>query len=434
VNTQGHEKAANGRGKQCSPIARTRWCNWNHGRRLTGIRQRKSRVSPSGHEQVFIAYLPALVAFSQIMTPKTSLTKAAFVIANPKAKLLDQLREVLRVKHYSLRTEEAYVLWVRRYLQFHRDASGGWKHPRDMGATEVGAFLNHLATAEHVAAATQNQALNALVFLYRSVLNIDLGDFGEVVRASKPRRVPVVLSREEVTRLLAALDGTWRLMTQVLYGTGVRLMELLRLRVKDVDFDRNQIVVRGGKGDKDRVTMLPEAVRDALEAHLRRVRLLHEQDLKAGFGEVYMPEGLARKYPNAAKDWGWQWVFPSRSRSRDPRSGKVRRHHVQETGLQRAVKAALRLSGITKPATCHTLRHSFATHLLESGYDIRTVQDLLGHSPREIRLCQPTVTSMCFVRFRTASFMWGLREICVRGCWRTTRGRFPPQNSARRWS
>jgi integron integrase len=313
------------------------------------------------------------------MTPKTPPTKAAFVIANPKAKLLDQLREVLRVKHYSLRTEEAYVLWARRYLQFHRDRSGGWKHPRDMGATEVGAFLNHLATGKHVAAATQNQALNALVFLYGAVLQIDLGDFGEVVRASKPRRVPVVLSREEVARLLAALEGTGRLMTQVLYGTGLRLLELLRLRVKDVDFERHQIVVRGGKGDKDRVTMLPEAVRGALEAHLRRVRLLHEQDLKAGFGDVYLPEGLARKYPNAAKEWGWQWVFPSRSRSRDPRSGKVRRHHVQETGLQRAVKAGLKLSGITKPASCHTLRHSFATHLLESGTDIRTVQDLLGH-------------------------------------------------------
>jgi len=313
------------------------------------------------------------------MIPKARPTKAAFVIANPKAKLLDQSREVLRVKHYSLRTEEAYVLWVRRYLQFHRDASGGWKHPRDLGATEIGAFLNHLATGEHVAAATQNQALNALVFLYGAVLHIDLGDFGEVVRASKPRRVPVVLSPEEVGRVLAALEGTWRLMAQVLYGTGMRLMELLRLRVKDVDFDRHQIVVRGGKGDKDRVTMLPEAVRGALEAHLRRVRLLHEQDLKAGFGDVYLPEGLARKYPKAAKEWGWQWVFPSRSRSRDPRSGKVRRHHVQETGLQRAVKAGLKLSGITKPASCHTLRHSFATHLLEGGTDIRTVQDLLGH-------------------------------------------------------
>jgi integron integrase len=320
------------------------------------------------------------------MTPKARPAKAAFVIANPKAKLLDQVREVLRVKHYSLRTEEAYVLWVRRYLQFHRDATGGWKHPCDMGATEVGAFLNHLATSEHVAAATQNQALNALVFLYGSVLNIELGELGEVVRANRPYKVPVVLSRTEVARLLEALDGTWRLMAQTLYGTGLRLMELLRLRVKDVDFERNQIVVRSGKGDKDRVTMLPEKLKPELERHLARTRLLHEQDLRAGFGEVYLPEGLARKYPNAAKEWGWQWVFPARSLSRDPRSGKLRRHHVQETGLQRAVKSGLKLSGITKAASCHTLRHSFATHLLESGYDIRTVQDLLGH--KDVRTTQ----------------------------------------------
>jgi integron integrase len=313
------------------------------------------------------------------MTPKTRPTKAAFVIANPKAKLLDQVREVLRVKHYSLRTEEAYVLWVRRYLQFHRDAAGAWKHPSEMGATEVGAFLSHLATGKHVAAATQNQALNALVFLYESVLNIELGEFVDVARANRPNRMPVVLSRPEVARLLEALDGTWRLMGQTLYGTGMRLMELLRLRVKDVDFERNQIVVRSGKGDKDRVTMLPDKLKPELERHLARVRLLHGQDLRAGFGEVYMPEGLARKYPNASQEWGWQWVFPARSLSRDPRSGKMRRHHVQETGLQRAVKAGLKLSGITKPASCHTLRHSFATHLLEGGYDIRTVQDLLGH-------------------------------------------------------
>jgi len=313
------------------------------------------------------------------MPPKAGLTKAAFVIPNPKAKLLDQVREVLRVKHYSLRTEEAYVLWARRYLKFHRGRAGVWRHPRELGAADIGAFLTHLATVEHVAAATQNQALNALVFLYGSVLNIELGELGDVARASRPGRVPVVLGREEVTRLLAALDGTSRLMAQTLYGTGLRLMELLRLRVKDVDFERNQIVVRGGKGNKDRVTMLPEKLKPELERHLARVRLLHEQDLRAGFGEVYLPEGLARKYPNAAKEWGWQWVFPSRSRSRDPRSGKVRRHHTQETGLQRAVKVGLKLAGITKPASCHTLRHSFATHLLESGTDIRTVQDLLGH-------------------------------------------------------
>ena len=313
------------------------------------------------------------------MPPKAFPAKAAFVIANPKAKLLDQLREVLRAKHYSRRTEETYVQWARRYLIFQRDRAGGWQHPQDLGGTEVVAFLNHLANAEHVAAATQNQALNALMFLYASVLRIELGELAEFIRATRPRRVPVVLSKAEVGRLLGALEGTWRLMAQVLYGTGLRLMELLRLRVMDVDFERNQITVRSGKGDKDRVTMLPDSVRMALQEHLRRVRLLHEQDLGLGFGVVYLPEALARKYPNAGKEWAWQWVFPSRSRSRDPRSGKVRRHHVQETGLQRAVKAGLQLSGITKLATCHTLRHSFATHLLEGGYDIRTVQDLLGH-------------------------------------------------------
>jgi integron integrase len=293
--------------------------------------------------------------------------------------LLDQLREVLRVKHYSLRTEEAYGQWVRRYLKFHRDTAGGWRHPRDLGAADVVAFLNHLANVESVAAGTQNQALNAISFLYTQVLGLELGDLGEFLLASKRRRVPVVLSKAEVGRMLSALEGTYRLMGQVLYGTGLRLLELLRLRIQDIDFDRNQIVVRGGKGDKDRVTVLPEALRAGLQEHLKRVRLLWEEDVREGFGEVYLPEALARKYPHAAKEWGQQWVFPSRSRSRDPRSGKMRRHHVQETGLQRAFKAGLRLGRIAKRASCHTLRHSFATHLLENGSDIRTVQDLLGH-------------------------------------------------------
>ena len=328
-----------------------------------------------------------------IMTPKVFPAKAAFVIANPKSRLLDQLREVLRVKHYSLRTEEAYGQWVRRYLMFCRDhrhltptlspsdAERGkqWRHPRDLGAADVVAFLNHLANVENVAAGTQNQALNAISFLYTQVLGLELGDLSEFLRASKRRRVPVVLSKDETQRLLASLEGTYQLMARVLYGTGLRLLELLRLRVQDVDFDRNQIVVRGGKGDKDRVTVLPESLRTAIMEHLKRVKLFWEADVREGFGEVYLPEGLARKYPGAAREWGWQWVFPSRSRSRDPRSGKMRRHHVQETGLQRAVKAGLRLGGITKQASCHTLRHSFATHLLENGYDIRTVQDLLGH-------------------------------------------------------
>jgi integron integrase len=358
--------------------------------RLTGIRTPNAGICHLGFERVFVVFVAVFVADCGIMTAKVFPAKAALVIANPKSKLLDQLKEVLRVKHYSLRTEEAYVQWVRRYLVFcrnhrgesgHRpDATGGkWIHPRELGAADVVAFLNHLANVECVAAATQNQALNAVSFLYTQVLRVELGDLGEFLAASKRRRVPVVLSKAETQKLLASLEGTYQLMAQVLYGTGLRLLELLRLRIQDVDFDRNQIVVRGGKGDKDRVTVLPEALRAGLQEHLKRVRLLWEADVREGFGEVYLPEGLARKYPKAAREWGWQWVFPSRSRSRDPRSGRERRHHVQETGLQRAVKAGLQLSGINKRASCHTLRHSFATHLLENGYDIRTVQDLLGH-------------------------------------------------------
>jgi integron integrase len=306
--------------------------------------------------------------------------KAAFVIANQKSTLLEQVREVLRVKHYSLRTEETYLQWVKRFLKFHRDDAGAWKHPRELGADDVVKFLNHLANVEAVAAATQNQALNALSFLYTQVLGIELGDLGEFLHARRKLRVPVVLSKEEVQRLLVSLPEGFRLMAQVLYGTGMRLMECLRLRVKDLDFDRNQIIVRGGKGDKDRITMLPDSLKGSLRSHLDRVRVLWEADKREGGGEVYLPEALARKYPTAALEWGWQWVFPSRSRSIDPRSGKERRHHVLETALQRAMKAAVRVSGISKPATCHTLRHSFATHLLEAGYDIRTVQELLGHA------------------------------------------------------
>ena len=368
------------------------WCRIS---RLTGIRTPNAGICQFGVERVLVVFIAVFVTDCGIMTAKMFPAKAALVIANPKSKLLDQLKEVLRVKHYSLRTEEAYGQWVRRYLKFHRlrmpggtpDTAGetpalpkfAWRHPRELGAADVVAFLNHLANVESVAAATQNQALNAISFLYTQVLRIELGDLGEFLTASKRRRAPVVLSKEETQRLLAALEGTYQLMARVLYGTGLRLLELLRLRVQDVDFARNQIVVRGGKGDKDRVTVLPDKLKLELQRHLERVRLLWEQDVREGFGEVYLPEGLARKYPKAGKEWGWQWVFPSRSRSRDPRSGKMRRHHVQETGLQRAVKAGLHLSGITKRASCHTLRHSFATHLLENGYDIRTVQDLLGH-------------------------------------------------------
>jgi integron integrase len=295
-------------------------------------------------------------------------------IPNPKLKLLEQVSEVMRFKHYSLRTERTYQEWIKRYIFFH-----GKRHPREMGAFEVERFLSDLATRCKVAASTQNQAFNALLFLYREVLHQELGELGQVERAKRPERLPVVLTRGEVDRLLAGMSGTFQLMAKLLYGTGLRLMECVRLRVKDVDFEQNQITVREGKGFKDRVSMLPGGIKEPLAEHLKRVKLLHEQDLAAGQGRVYLPYALSQKYPAADREWSWQYVFPAASLSRDPRGGAVRRHHVGEQGLQRAVKDAVRLAGIAKPASCHSLRHSFATHLLEAGYDIRTVQDLLGH-------------------------------------------------------
>lgn len=298
----------------------------------------------------------------------TSLTSSS-----PKPKLLDQLRHAIRLRHYSIRTEEAYVNWVRRFIVFHHK-----RHPNEMGQAELGAFLTHLAVDKRVAAATQNQALNAIVFLYREVLGRDIGAIEDLVRAKRPPKLPVVLSPGEVKRVLDRLDGVTGLMARLLYGAGLRLMECLRLRVKDVDFEYRQITVRDGKGAKDRVTMLPEALVEPLRAHLARVKALHEADLAAGHGDVYLPFALERKYPTANREWGWQYVFPSVKRSEDPRSGLVRRHHAAESVLQRAVKLAVRASGVNKPANCHTFRHSFATHLLAGGYDIRTVQELLG--------------------------------------------------------
>lgn len=299
----------------------------------------------------------------------TSLTPSA-----TKPKLLDQVRHAIRLRHYSIRTEEAYVNWARRFILFHNK-----RHPNEMGQVEVGAFLTHLAVDGRVAASTQNQALNALVFLYREVLGRDLGTVEELVRAKRPPKLPVVLSVSEVGRVLNRLDGVTGLMARLLYGSGLRLMECLRLRVKDVDFEYRQITVRDGKGGKDRVTMLPESLIAPLHAQLERVKALHQADLAAGHGDVYLPSALERKYPHANREWGWQYVFPSAKRSVDPRSGIVRRHHAAESVLQRAVKVAVRASGVHKPANCHTFRHSFATHLLASGSDIRTVQELLGH-------------------------------------------------------
>jgi integron integrase len=309
-----------------------------------------------------------------IDTAKTSRPLEGF-IPNPKLKLLDQVSEVMRFKHYSMRTETSYRDWIKRFILFH-----GKRHPRGMGAAEVSRFLSDLAVRGKVAASTQNQAFNALLFLYREVLHQELGAIEGVERAKRPARLPVVLSKLEVERLLAGMTGTFQLMAKLLYGTGMRLMECVRLRVKDVDFELNQLVVRDGKGFKDRVTVLPESVKPLLKAHLERVKLLHEQELKEGRGTVHLPYALERKYPSANREWCWQYVFPAAGLSRDPRSGAVQRHHVNEEGLQRAVKAAVRLAGITKPASCHSLRHSCATRLLENGYDIRTVQELLGHA------------------------------------------------------
>jgi len=290
-------------------------------------------------------------------------------------KLLDQVRDKLRVKHYAIRTEQTYVDWIKRYIYFHDKA-----HPKDLGAQEVEAFLTHLAVAGKVSASTQNQAKSAILFLYREVLEIQLPWLDNVTQAKAPKRLPVVLTVAEVQAVLARLKGSHLLIASLLYGGGMRLMEGVRLRVKDVDFSRHEIIVREGKGFKDRVTMLPEAVVVPLKAHLVKVKALHGGDLAQSFGEVYLPFALDKKYPNAGREWAWQYVFPSRNLSVDPRSGKTRRHHLDEKGVQRAVKQAVRDAELTKPATPHTLRHSFATHLLQSGYDIRTVQELLGHS------------------------------------------------------
>ena len=285
------------------------------------------------------------------------------------------MRHALRARHYSLRTENAYVGWARRYILFHDK-----RHPEELGPDHVNRFLTHLAVQRKVAASTQNQALSALLFLYGEVLRMPLPALGELVRAKKPHRLPTVLTRDEVKRVITRLDGPVKIAATLLYGAGLRLLEVLRLRVKDVDFGLSQLVVRDGKGQKDRVTMLPEGVRGALALHLSEVRRLHARDLAEGFGHVLLPDALARKDRGAADLWGWQWVFPAASRSRDPRSGIERRHHLHETVLQRAVHNAVLAAGLSKPASCHTLRHSFATHLLEDGYDIRTIQELLGHS------------------------------------------------------
>jgi len=291
-----------------------------------------------------------------------------------RPKLLDQMREALRSRHYSRRTEQTYCQWVKRFIFFHKV-----RHPVEMGEAEINAFLTHLAVKEKVSASTQNQALSALLFLYRHVLGREVGDLSDVIRARKPKRLPVVITREEVKSVLANLTGDKWLMASLMYGAGLRLMECLRLRVQDVDFSRNEILVRDGKGAKDRITMLPESIKSPLQEHLKQVRAIHERDLADGWGCVLLPDAIERKYPNAPKEWRWQWVFPQENRWKNTKTGEEGRHHVHETILQRAVKEAVRKANLVKREACHTFRHSFATHLLETGYDIRTIQELLGH-------------------------------------------------------
>ena len=288
---------------------------------------------------------------------------------------LERNRQKIRLKHYSLRTEQVYLDWIKRFILFH-----GKRHPAEMGAAEVESFLTHLAVDRGVAASTQNQAKSALLFMYKEVIGIELPWLEHVERAKVPQRLPVVLTREEVARVLRHLHDVHRLIGHLLYGTGMRVMEGMRLRVKDVEFTRREILVRDGKGQKDRVAVLPDRVAAPLERQMAEARALHERDLAGGGGQVFLPDALARKYPHAARDWGWQYVFPAPVLSRDPRGGIVRRHHLGDQAFQRAMRQAVLDAGLAKPATPHTLRHSFATHLLDDGYDIRTVQELLGHS------------------------------------------------------
>ncbi len=295
-----------------------------------------------------------------------------------KIKLIENVRNIIRMKHYSIRTEETYISWIKRYIFFHNK-----RHPSEISENEISEFLTYLAVKKNVAASTQNQAFNALLFLYKKVLKQKIGLIDDVERAKKPAKLPVVFTKKETSEILLRIDGgkgsfKW-LMASLLYGSGLRLMECVRLRIKDIDFEMNQITVRSGKGNKDRITVLPEKLKESLQQHINKVKALHEDDLKNGYGSVYLPFALEKKYKNASREWAWQYIFPASKLSKDPRSEKTRRHHLSESALQKAVKIAVHHARVTKPGNCHTFRHSFATHLLEDGYDIRTVQELLGH-------------------------------------------------------
>ena len=303
-------------------------------------------------------------------------------------RLLEKTRQAIRVRHYSIRTEEAYLAWIRRFFTFTR------RHPRDLDADEINRFLTDLAVRGRVAASTQRQALSAILFLYREVLKLDPPWIENIVRARQPKRLPTVLSREEAATLLAHLEGTIQLVVMLLYGTGMRILECLRLRIQDVDFDIGTITIRNGKGRKDRTTLLPDACRRRLHDHLARVREIHTRDVADGFGRVHLAHALDRKYPGAAADWRWQYVFPAGSRGTDPRTGETRRHHLHESVIQKAVKQAARNARIAKRTSCHTLRHSFATHLLMAGYDIRTIQELLGHKDVKTTMIYTHVLNM----------------------------------------
>ncbi len=294
--------------------------------------------------------------------------------SSPKKKLLEQVSDAIRVKHYSHRTEQTYVEWIRRYILFHHK-----RHPKDMGVEEIQVFISHLATERHLSASSQNQALSAILFLYRHVLQKEIEFPTDVIRAEKSKTLPTVLTQQEAMTVISKMTGLPQLMTKILYGSGIRLMECLRLRVKDIDFGNHTLIVRDGKGEDDRVTVLPNSLIPALQAQIKVVALIHRQDLEKGYGEVYLPYALAQKYSNAAKEEMWQYLFPAISLSIDPKSKKTMRHHMDETILQKAIRRAALLAKIDKPISPHTFRHSFATQLLQSGYDIRTVQELLGH-------------------------------------------------------